>query len=446
MAGADHYDWRMLLARAAQAIEASDVEPTMTEVATFLNIPRSGVSQGFKREFGISTGDLPSLPKSVKARLEAHALQHPERAPGILSYAGIDPATVIHLLQRRSMRLSELAERLDRGRLTVEHAIEGMQADGIMVQIEEDETVSLPNYLPADPLPTLQDLPSRKIKFALLSDPHIGSKFSQVSALKAFLRKAKEVHGVRTNLWAGDAVAGVGVYRGQHNELYAHGAQDQVDAFVNTIPYDSEVQNILLGGNHDYSLYKISGTDPIRMICNQRPDFKYAGYDQADVPLTEDEAGNVATSILLWHPTGGVPYALSYRGQKFAAEVSRDELTNVVMEKKPSPTVRFIAWGHLHVSDMFPHGPIWVIGPGCFEGRNSYLKAHGLFPVIQGVVVEADLTPSGLIQELTIRPIPFVEQENDYRCSWIPDNAREREEIDVVYKYQPTRAEELKAD
>jgi len=58
-----------------------------------------------------------------------------------------------------------------------------------------------------------------------------------------------------------------------------------------------------------------------------------------------------------------------------------EALDDYISQENP---VRFIFWGRLHASDLFPHGPIWVIGPRCFEGTNGYLKTRGLKPVIQG--------------------------------------------------------------
>lgn len=116
-----------------------------------------------------------------------------------------------------------------------------------------------------------------------------------------------------------------------------------------------------------------------------------------------------------------------------AAEVTRQELAEIVMEEKHSPTVRFIFWGHLHVSDFFPHGPIWVIGPGCFEGTNGYLAAKGLRPVVQGLIVEADITEKGLVSGVHLHPIPFMEQDNDYLAAWVPHMAQESQQIEPVF-------------
>lgn len=425
---ASAYNWRALLIQASKGLESGEVAPTFRALSDLLDIPQATLRQGLQREFGLSASDLPGLPSRAQKILDSlpnGKAELPKR------YKGVDPALILKILRGKPHTLAELADRLDRGKTSIALAVQAMADDGIGILISESE-VSLPDLPSADPLPTLYDQPSATIRFGAFCDIHVGSKFAQISALRAFIHAAVEDYGVRRFLVPGDVVAGVGVYRGQHNELYAHGADDQADAACNTIPAFDDVEYVLLGGNHDYSLYRANGVDVVRMICNQRADFHYAGYDQAEVPLVQKD-GQTIVSAILWHPSGGQPYALSYRGQKFAAEVARRELTSVILEQKPAPDVRFILWGHLHVSDFFPHGPIWVMGPGCFEGTTGYLKAKGLIPQIQGIIVEAGVTETGMINNVMIRAIPFAEQLDDYRCGWIPDLQRGRTRVEPLF-------------
>lgn len=404
MAGHKKYDWDRLFEQAKALVEAG-TDPTVAELSTALAVPQSTLRNGFRREFDIDGAE--QLYNVLTGGLSSQR------------YFGIDPMEVISLLEEKPMRLFDLASVLDRGNSQVEQAIRKMIADGKAIKVDREGEVSLPQYFPADPLPTLQDDPSMWIRFAVISDPHFGSNFSQIANLLSFIDIAVNKYKVRWFLVPGDLTAGVKVYRGQHNELYAHGERDQADSLLKTIPEHEGVEWILMGGNHDRAFHKWAGSDVVRTITDARDDFHYAGYDQAEVPLLEKDGKTVASAIL-WHPSGGVPYALSYRGQKIAAEITRKELMDVILEEKPSPTVRWIFWGHLHVSDMFPHGPIWVIGPGCFEGTNGYLKAKGLVPIIQGLIVEAKLSERGVIQEQNIRPISFAEQEQSYKCGWVP--------------------------
>lgn len=401
----------------------------MRALSAHLQIPENTLYSGLQREYGIKSGDL--------AALAAWSLP----SDGIISknpadllpaqYNEIDPAAVRSALEKKPLTLNELADQLDRGPKTIDLALEAMIADGYEFARNENRITA--DYKPAPVLPTLWDEPKERIRFGVASDPHIGSKHAQVSALLRFIRLGVEEYDIHHFLWAGDMTAGVGVYRGQQNDLYAHSAEDQMESLVKTFPVYEGVQHIMIGGNHDYSFMKQNGFNIVKTACDKREDFTYAGFDYAEIPLTQNAKGAVTASAVLWHPSGGVPYALSYRGQKMAAEVTRQELAEVVMEEKSSPTVRFVFWGHLHVSDIFPHGPIWVIGPGCFEGTNGYLKQKGLRPVVQGLIMEADITERGLVAGVHIHPFPFMEQEDDYKAAWVPHLEQESKKIEPVF-------------
>lgn len=424
MAGKSPYDWPRLFLKAQELVRAGKVvPPEWTVLANLLELPRNTLSSNFKSRFGVL-----KIAEIVKMDLPIQ-----EDA-----YQGIMPAQVIRLLKTEPMTLAELSDALDRGQSAVDAAVRTMIADGFGI-LRAENKLSIPVYMPADPLPTLYDQPRRRIIFGVMSDLHIGSKAAQISALKRFIQVGVDEYQVENFLITGDLTAGNGVYRGQVNDLYAVSADDQVDSLCHTLPEISGVRYIMIGGNHDYSFMRQNGLNVIRMAAMVRPDFTNAGFDQAEVPLFALN-GQVTASAILWHPSGGVPYALSYRGQKMAAEIGRRELTSVVLDRKPAPTVRFVFWGHLHVSDFFPHGPIWVMGPGCFEGSNSYLKAKGLEPVIQGLIVEADLTDGGLISGVHVHAIPFVEAEADYRCGWVPELERETEKIVPVFSATETKS------
>lgn len=429
MAGIERRDWDEVLRRGAGLARERGVF-SWKDLAAALGVPRTSLveaarKRGYRRvrELVRDSGRWTMDGGGGGRQIDGEAQTAEER--------------VVEALKGGPKRLSELAELLDRSPGTVERLIEEMQAAGYAITRSEEQ-VSLPPYEPAPPAPTLYDAPRRSIRFGVFGDTHFGSKHAQVSALRKFIQIAVEQWGVENFLCTGDMMAGYGVYRGQQNDLYAMGADEQVESLCKSLPRYEGVRYFMIGGNHDYSFIRQNGINVIRLAAMQRPDIVYCGFDQAEIPLVERN-GEVLASAILWHPSGGVPYALSYRGQKMAAEVSRRELAHVVLERKPSPTVRFIFWGHLHVSDFFPHGPIWVVGPGCFEGSNGYLKAKGLEPVIQGLVVEADLTEGGLVAGAHFHPYQFIEAVDDWRSGWDPRAAREARKVEAVFEWEGSR-------
>jgi hypothetical protein len=422
------HNWDALIIDVIRALKEGECLPTWKSIAEFLDVPLTSLKDAFRNHLGIKSA------KQLHGLLEMEIskegeIVYPE------DYLGVDPQAVIHILKDGETTLTDLSDRLDRGSTRVNRAVTAMILDGYAIMIE-GEKVIMPTYAPAEPLPTLYDQRAKEICWAEISDLHFGSRFAQVSALLKFIDVAYNRFGCRVFFISGDIFAGTKVYRGQENELYAHGGDDQIESALLTIPELEGVAYIMIGGNHDYSFHRWAGVNVVKSLCDKREDMYYAGFDQAEIPLLLDKNGKVIASSILWHPSGGVPYALSYRGQKFAEQVSQAELMNVVLEEKPSPTVRFIQWGHLHVSSFFPHGAMWVSGPGCFEGTSGYLKAKGLKPQIQGVINQAELTPSGIIGMHTFTRIQFQEQAEDYHCAHIPSLKRKAEKLEPIFKLQ----------
>ena len=185
----------------------------------------------------------------------------------------------------------------------------------------------------------VKQISDREIIFGVSSDWHFGSKAVQITALKEFCEICRK-NGVKHIFNPGDIVAGFNVYPGQTFDLYALSAEEQESSVVTNLP--KEFNWYCLGGNHDYSFIKKGGGhNPLLSISSKREDFHYIGFDEADIPILN------GVDTRLWHPSGGVPYAISYRLQKGIEQIAFDELTNIVRETKEKPTVRFVLAGHL---------------------------------------------------------------------------------------------------
>jgi len=245
-----------------------------------------------------------------------------------------------------------------------------------------------------------------EVKFAVASDLHFGSKSCQITALKEFCEVARE-RGIKHILVPGDVVAGVGVYSGQINDLYAVTADEQAQSVLANIPEGFEWY--MLGGNHDYSFIKNGGYNIVQSIANQRSDFHYIGFDDADVPILN----NVDAKMV--HPTGGCPYAYSYKLQKNIEQISYVELRKMAWGFKEKPSIRFVFQGHLHTQVQAMFGSIFGAQCGCFEGTTNYLKRLGLTPTIGGYYISACLGSNGLLYNYEAKFQVFDEIEDDWK-------------------------------
>lgn len=337
------------------------------------------------------------------------------RAEEAATYDGIEPTILMAILKKRGrLSIDDLSEEFDRSRVTIRHVLELMAADGHAIRLDRDDAQITPPGSEPIHIPTLADEPRGKLTIGVASDIHKGSTAEQGTNLRAFADVAYNRFGVRHMFVPGDVHAGVNVFRGQVYELYAQGAEDQIDAAYHNIPRFDGMKWILMGGNHDTSFYSAAGLLVVKSLCDRRDDLIYMGSDSCDVPLTPD------IDVRMWHPSGGVPYALSYRGQRYENQIALEQLMDVIV-KGASPKLRIVLIGHLHVSIAMPAMPFLTLQCGCFEGRNSYLKRKGLTPHIGGWIIELEITRSGIIHQVVPRWIEYTEIEDDYKNGYIPN-------------------------
>lgn len=342
-----------------------------------------------------------------------------------------------------SVSLDFICTQLDRSPSTVFRLIDEMREKGYTIDVEKQRLRlnPVPPKVVFNPPSTLADLAGQEIVFAVGSDLHAGSTHSQPTAFNKFVKIAYEEYGVRHFFVPGDITSGVGGYRGQewdtikpirwsNSRGYHDATLDEIWLANAYIPAYPGLKYYILGGNHDYWHIVNSGMDAVRNLVNQREDMFYMGYDNAEIPLTD------RAMIRLWHPTGGVPYALSYRLQKSVEQVAFDELSRAV-ETSDNPKLRVLLAGHLHVELKFRRGPIIAAQVGCFEGQTNYLVRKGLVPSIGGAIFKIKVTDTGIIQRDEYTFIPFTEVKDDWENWPVPpsrDVDFESEKVETLFK------------
>jgi hypothetical protein len=204
--------------------------------------------------------------------------------------------------------------------------------------------------------------------FGAIADTHLCSVKERLDALYAFYRLCQS-RGVKDIYHAGDLIAGQGVYSGQEYELKIFGADNQVNYFVANYPKLPGIITRFITGNHDMSYMKLAGLDVGVSIAEKRSDMQYLGMLSGEVEI------NNVKMIQLLHPDGGMPYAVSYRGQRIAEHIASGD--------KP----RVLLLGHLHVNVAMLYRNMAIFQCGCFEGQTTLLLRKGINPVIGGYLI-----------------------------------------------------------
>ena len=226
------------------------------------------------------------------------------------------------------------------------------------------------------------------LKFGLVSDTHLCSKYEKLDELHTFYSICKKV-GVRVVLHAGDLVDGSGrIYRGQLNEIHTYGAMRQADYTIKNYPQEEGIKTYFITGNHCDSFFKENGIDIGYLVAEKRKDMIYLGQYQADITL-----GKVKIRIL--HADGSNAYALSYRGQKIAEQIPSGQKPHILII------------GHYHTSHFFWYRNMNIINAGAFQGQNSFLMRKGLNPAIGGWICETRLAKKDAVVAFQPCWIPF---------------------------------------
>lgn len=232
------------------------------------------------------------------------------------------------------------------------------------------------------------------IKFGLISDTHMGSKYSQLTYLHEFYDIcAKE--GIKDVYHAGDITEGLRMRIGHEYELYAVSADDMRDDVVKNYPKRDGITTHFITGNHDASIYKHVGYDIGQAIANLRPDMKYLGRDIAKVNLTSN------CTLELCHPWDGSAYSLSYKPQKRVEAMESDSKPNI------------LAIGNYHKAEYFFYRNVHVFQTGCFQGQTPFMRGKNLSAQLGGWIVTIRVNKDGTIQGIGPELIPFYKSIMD---------------------------------
>ncbi len=290
-----------------------------------------------------------------------------------------------------ALTIEALADAVDRSPRAVQEAVEELRRQHYEVNLRDGEVVLDRQYRASDLVLDLTGYYRDALRVGIISCTHFGNRYRQLGALSTFYQVC-ERDGVDIVIMAGDLTDGLGMYKGQEFDQYAHGADEQVAATAAEYPRSS-VKTMVIGGNHDYSFQRRSGTNVVRRICEQRPDLEYCGMLAANYLLGDQ------VRVRVMHARGGVPYARSYRGQK-----SNEALGRGV------GVPQILAIGGMHVVDYVPYLAVHTFLCGCFQGQTPYLQEKGLFPDIGGWIATMNLGDDGSLNRCLLEWVAFEEQ------------------------------------
>ena len=236
-----------------------------------------------------------------------------------------------------------------------------------------------------------------KIRFGLMGDTHINSKFTQLTYLHQFYDECKR-QGITHVYHTGDIDEGEQMRPGHQYECYTQGADDHVKEICRVYPKIDGIKTHFIIGNHDSSIIKRCGYNIGLTIADRRPDMEYLGQDCAIINLTPN------CTLELRHPWDGSAYAISYKPQKIMDAMSGGEKSNI------------LAIGHYHKAEYIFYRNIHCFQSGTFCGQTPFMRGKGLAAHMGGWIIDIDVDECGFIQKIIPQFIPFyVAITDDYK-------------------------------
>lgn len=132
--------------------------------------------------------------------------------------------------------------------------------------------------------------PIEKFEAMLVSDLHLGSICESLESIKRIYEYCNN-NGINIIINTGDFIDGIaGKLSKKHESIY-----EQIEYALRKHPYDKNIMNFMLLGNHDASSRLNDGIDLSTLLENKRVDFVSIGYASGSIKLKKDE-------LFLVHP------------------------------------------------------------------------------------------------------------------------------------------------
>jgi len=267
---------------------------------------------------------------------------------------------------------------------------------GYQVQ-ETDATIALcRDIIPQENEYTEQWAGERILRFGVVSDTHLCSKWQQLTFLN-HLYDLFAAEGLDKVYHPGDITEGFKMRPGHEHEIFKHGADDQSQYVIDVYPQRPGIATEFIIGNHDTSHIKNGGIDIGAQIAAKRPDMKYLGQNNARILLTPN------CILELNHPLDGAAYALSYSLQKYIDSMTGGEKPNILLN------------GHHHKAMYLWYRNIHAFECGCLQNQTPFMRGKRISAHIGGWIIEVHVDSDGSVTRCKSEFIPcYKPVEKDY--------------------------------
>lgn len=192
----------------------------------------------------------------------------------------------------------------------------------------------------------------------VISDSHIGAisnfDINTVNKVYEYMHK----NGIQYLLDLGDFFSFLSQGDSKIEKMFY--CERLIDETIEKYPQVKDIQHLLLGGNHDYGLFR-NGLDPLLKLDKNRSDFISLGYDYASIKFNQDIIG-------IYHP--------NFRLENLSETQVNDKIINFSKKVWKNSIIDFDSlyanlYGHFHQINIGNNGIVMVPSLSCDRDRNG---------------------------------------------------------------------------
>ncbi|MDO8558833.1 MAG: ArsR family transcriptional regulator, partial [bacterium] len=317
---------------------------------------------------------------------------------------------IIELLREDPRTKGEICRILHKSKPEVDKLIDGLRKEGYFIVLNEAEKrFKLERSFKEKFMPGNSDkMYVKRQKTLDFSDSHIGHKKSRREIITEVYRiaeqeKVDEVH------FCGDIVEGPGIKhkQGIKGELECGGADSQRELALSVWPKSKIHTKIISGSSHDFEYQELSGHNFAKTFSEiatlkKMGNIEYIG-EETIWCRGLAEINGIAN--LLYHPSGGIPFGLTYRGQ-----LNVERLIPIVDEDFPAQVLKV---GHLHIAVFMKHKGMVCLFVPCLQDQTQYLAAKGYFPWVGFWATEVFADDRDNITRVVLKYFPFESKKRE---------------------------------
>ena len=308
----------------------------------------------------------------------------------------VDIHETLKKLLQKEQQLKQLTEATRCTERLILAAIEDLKEQGIQIVEQNGKYKICKDVVPQENVTTEDWQGNKIIRFGVVSDTHLCSKWQQLTHLNAMYDIFQQ-EGIETVYHAGDITEGVNMRRGHEYEVFKHGTDEQQQYVIDNYPKRKGIITKFITGNHDHSGIKAAGHDIGYPIERARDDMIYLGMSNAKIELTPN------CVLELNHALDGNAYALSYAIQKRIDAMSGGEKPSILID------------GHHHKMIYLFYRNIHAFEAGTFQSQTPWMRGKRLSAHMGGWIIEIHVDDEGTIQRCGAEFFPFYKAvENDY--------------------------------